>query len=122
MTGSIRALIEISDYRRRRQMEYNEQHGITPRSVVRAVQESLHVILKGKSDTNSMVREGGQDLSLSDLLGELSQEMEEASAALEFERAALLRDQIMELKAGTGLEKISPTRRPVTYEGKKRRR
>ena len=122
MTGSIRALIEISDYRRRRQMEYNEQHGITPRSVVRAVQESLHVILKGKSDTNSMVREGGQDLSLSDLLGELSQEMEEASAALEFERAALLRDQIMELKAGTGLEKISPTRRPVTYGGKKRRR
>ncbi len=122
MTGSIRALIEISDYRRRRQMEYNEQHGITPRSVVRAVQESLHVILKGKSDTSSMVREGGQDLSLSDLLGELSQEMEEASAALEFERAALLRDQIMELKAGTGLEKISPTRRPVTYGGKKRRR
>ena len=122
MTGSIRALIEICDYRRRRQMEYNEAHGITPRSVVRAVQESLHVILKGKSDTNSMVREGGQDLSLSDLLGELSQEMEEASAALEFERAALLRDQIMELKAGTGLEKISPTRRPVTYGGKKRRR
>ena len=48
--------------------------------------------------------------------------IEEASAALEFERAALLRDQIMELKAGTGLEKISPTRRPVTYGGKKRRR
>jgi excinuclease ABC subunit B len=48
--------------------------------------------------------------------------MEEASAALEFERAALLRDQIMELKAGTGLEKISPTRRAVTYTAKKRRR
>ena len=122
MTGSIRALIEISDYRRRRQMEYNEQHGITPRSVVRAVQESLHVILKGKSDPTSVVREDGQGLSLSDLLAELSQEMEEASAALEFERAALLRDQIMELKAGSGLEKISPARRPVTYPAKKRRR
>ena len=122
MTGSIRALIEISDYRRRRQMEYNEQHGITPRSVVRAVQESLHVILKSKSDGTSVVREDGQGLSLSDLLAELSQEMEEASAALEFERAALLRDQIMELKAGTGLEKISPSRRPVTYGAKKRRR
>ena len=122
MTGSIRALIEISDYRRRRQMEYNEQHGITPRSVVRAVQESLHVILKSKSDGTSVVREDGQGLSLSDLLAELSQEMEEASAALEFERAALLRDQIMELKAGTGLEKISPSRRPVTYGTKKRRR
>ena len=122
MTGSIRALIEISDYRRRRQMEYNEQHGITPRSVVRAVQESLHVILKGKSEETARIAESAEGLSLSDLLSELSQEMEEASAALEFERAALLRDQIMELKAGTGLEKISPSRRPVTYAAKKRRR
>ena len=120
MTGSIRALIEISDYRRRRQMEYNEQHGITPRSVQRAVQESLHVILRGKDET-SVVREGSSDLSLSELLAELSQEMDEASAALEFERAALLRDQITELKAGAGIENISP-RRPVTYGGKKRRR
>jgi len=86
------------------------------------VQESLHVILKSKSDGTSVVREDGQGLSLSDLLAELSQEMEEASAALEFERAALLRDQIMELKAGTGLEKISLSRRPVTYGAKKRRR
>ena len=122
MTGSIRALIEISDYRRRRQMEYNEQHGITPRSVVRAVQESLHVILKGKSEETARIAESAEGLSLSDLLSELNQEMEEASAALEFERAALLRDQIMELKAGTGLEKISPSRRPVTYAAKKRRR
>ncbi len=122
MTGSIRALLEISDYRRRRQMEYNEQHGITPRSVQRAVQESLHVIVRGRPDeATASVREGAQDLSLTDLLAELAQEMEEASAALEFERAALLRDQIMELKAGTGIEKISPSRRPVTYGGKKRK-
>ena len=122
MTGSIRALIGISDYRRRRQMEYNEAHGITPRSVQRAVQESLHVILRGKPDDTARVAEDGGELSLTDLLAELSQEMDEASAALEFERAALLRDQIMELNAGTGLEKISPSRRPVAYGGRKRRR
>ncbi|MBE2179828.1 MAG: excinuclease ABC subunit UvrB [Chthoniobacterales bacterium] len=119
MTGSIRALIEISDYRRRRQIAYNEEHGITPRSVQRAVQESLHVILRGKPDDTARVAEDGGELSLTDLLAELSQEMDEASSALEFERAALLRDQIMELKAGTGLEKISPSRRPVAYGGKK---
>ena len=123
MTGSIRALLEISDYRRRRQMEYNERNGITPRSVQRAVQESLHVILRGRAgDEAASVREGPQDLSVTDLLAELSREMEEASAALEFERAALLRDQILELRAGTGLEKISPSRRPVTYRPKKRRK
>jgi excinuclease ABC subunit B len=120
MTGSIRALIEISDYRRQRQVEYNEQHGITPRSVQRAVQESLHVILRGKDET-SLVREGSSDLSLTELLAELTQEMEEASSALEFERAALLRDQITELKAGAGIEKISPRRRSVTYPKKRRK-
>jgi excinuclease ABC subunit B len=103
-------------------MEYNEQHGITPRSVQRAVQESLHVILKGKSEETARVAESAEGLSLSELLAELTQEMEEASSALEFERAALLRDQITELKAGTGLEKISPTRRAVSYGAKKRRR
>lgn len=118
MTGSIRALLEISDSRRQRQLEYNEKHGITPRSVQRAVQESLHVILRSKPDETARVAES--NLSLSDLLSELNQEMEEASSALEFERAALLRDQILELKAGVGIEKISPTRRSVTYGKKKR--
>lgn len=122
MTGSIRSLIEISDYRRRRQMEYNREHGITPRSVQRAVQESLHVILRGGPDETARVAETAEGFSLTDLLAELNEEMEDASAALEFERAALLRDQITELKAGAGLEKISPTRRPVTYRGKKRRK
>ncbi len=119
MTGSIRALLEISDDRRRRQMEYNEKHGITPRSVQRAVQESLHVILRGKPDKTARVAES--NLSLSDLLAELNQEMEEASSALEFERAALLRDQILELKANAGIEKISPSPRPVTYGKRKRK-
>jgi excinuclease ABC subunit B len=86
------------------------------------VQESLHVILKGKSDETARIAESAEGLSLSELLAELTQEMEEASSALEFERAALLRDQITELKGGTGLEKISPTRRSVSYGVKKRRR
>ena len=120
VTRSIRALFEITDYRRRRQMEYNEKHGITPRSVQRPVQESLHVILKGgKAANTARVREGGSETSPSQLIVELSQEMDEASAALEFERAALLRDQITELKTGTGIEKISPSRRSASYPAKK---
>ena len=120
VTRSIRALFEITDYRRRRQMEYNEKHGITPRSVQRPVQESLHVILKGgKAANTARVREGGSETSPSQLIVELSQEMDEASAALEFERAALLRDQITELKTGTGIEKISQSRRSASYPAKK---
>jgi len=115
ITQSMEALISISEYRRAKQMEYNETHGITPQTVRRAVQESLHTVLRGREIESSVIRETGGDFNLSELLRELEQEMQEASANLEFERAALLRDQIMEVKSGTGLAKIEPKRRPIKY-------
>jgi excinuclease ABC subunit B len=115
VTQSMQALISISDYRRAKQMEYNETHGITPKTVRRAMQESLHTILRGREIAASVVKEAGGDFNLTELLRELEEEMENASANLEFERAALLRDQIMEVKSGTGLAKIEPKRKPVKY-------
>ncbi len=115
ITQSMQALISISDYRRTKQMEYNEKHGITPQTVRRAVQESLHTILRGREIAASVIQEAGGDFNLTELLRELEDEMQQASANLEFERAALLRDQIMEVKSGTGLTKIEPKRRPVKY-------
>ena len=115
ITQSMQALISISDYRRTKQMEYNEKHGITPQTVRRAVQESLHTILRGREIAASVIQEAGGDFNLTELLRELEDEMQQASANLEFERAALLRDQIMEVKNGTGLTKIEPKRRPIKY-------
>ena len=115
VTQSMEALMSISDYRRAKQMEYNEKHGITPQTVRRAVQESLHTILRGRDIAASVVREAGGDFNLTELLRELEGEMQQASANLEFERAALLRDQIMEVKSGAGISKIEPKRRPVKY-------
>jgi excinuclease ABC subunit B len=115
VTQSMEALMSISEYRRTKQMEYNEKHGITPQTVRRAVQESLHTILRGREIESSVIREVGGDFDLTELLRELEEEMQQASANLEFERAALLRDQIMEVKSGAGLTKIEPKRRPVKY-------
>ncbi|HEV2841033.1 MAG TPA: excinuclease ABC subunit UvrB [Chthoniobacterales bacterium] len=115
VTQSMQALISISDYRRTKQMEYNEKHGITPTTVKRAIQESLHTILRGREIAASVIQEAGGDFNLTELLRELEDEMQSASANLEFERAALLRDQIMEVKSGTGLTKIEPKRKPVKY-------
>lgn len=115
VTQSMQALISISDYRRTKQMEYNEKHGITPKTVTRAIQESLHTILRGREIAAAVVNEAGGDFNLTELLRELEDEMQTASANLEFERAALLRDQIMEVKNGTGLSKIEPKRKPVKY-------
>ena len=122
ITQSMEALISISEYRRTKQMDYNEKHGITPQTVRRAVQESLHTILRGREVESSVIRETGGDFSLTELLRELEEEMQEASANLEFERAALLRDQIMEVKSGTGLTKIEPKRRTVKYSRNSGRR
>ena len=90
----------------------------------RAVQESLHTILRGREIAASVIQEAGGDFNLTELLRELEDEMQTASANLEFERAALLRDQIMEVKSGTGLTKIEPKRKPVKYSrgGAQRRR
>jgi excinuclease ABC subunit B len=115
VTQSMEALMSISDYRRTKQMEYNEKHGITPQTVRRAVQESLHTILRGREIAASVVQEAGGDFNLTELLRELEDEMQHASANLEFERAALLRDQIMEVKNGAGISKIEPKRKPVKY-------
>ena len=122
VTQSMQALISISDYRRTKQLEYNEKHGITPQTVRRSVQESLHTILKGRQIAAAVVNEAGGDYNLTELLSELESEMQSASANLEFERAALLRDQIMEVKNGTGLSKIEPKRKPVKYGGGSQRR
>jgi excinuclease ABC subunit B len=120
VTQSMQALISISEYRRAKQMEYNEKHGITPQTVRRAVQESLHTILRGRQIAASVIQEAGGDFNVTELLRELEEEMQEASANLEFERAALLRDQIMEVKSGIGISKIEPKRRPVKYSSRGR--
>ena len=115
VTQSMEALTSISEYRRARQMEYNEKHGITPQTVRRAVQESLHTILRGREIAAFVIQEAGGDFNITELLRELEDEMQRASANLEFERAALLRDQIMEVKSGASITRIEPKRGPVKY-------
>ena len=62
VTQSMQKLISVTEYRRAKQLEYNTKHGITPRSVQRAVQESLHTILRGREVEESVVREVGRRL------------------------------------------------------------
>ena len=64
---------------------------------------------------NGSSRSRSRNRFVFELLREVEDEMQRASANLEFERAALLRDQIMEVKSGTGLSKIEPKSRPIKY-------
>ena len=109
VTESIQRLIDVTEYRRRRQEDYNEKNNITPQSVVRAVQQSLHQLQDDKSRaeklSSSLVAEDPAVYDAVNVLMELESEMQEAAGKLEFERAAHLRDQIKELKRRAGLEK-----------------
>jgi excinuclease ABC subunit B len=108
MTDSIKELLSVSKERREKQIAYNTEHGITPTTITRAVQESLGSLLKGRQLAGSVVGESSSDMDVMTVLQELEQEMFAASNSLAYEKAALLRDQIMELKQQAGLTKIEP--------------
>jgi excinuclease ABC subunit B len=97
MTASLRKTIEVTQERRARQIAWNQQHGITPRSVRRAIQRSLNNKEKESSPSLVLRETDGGDVAL--VIRELEEEMLEAANKLEFERAALLRDQIDRLRA-----------------------
>ncbi|RME66620.1 MAG: excinuclease ABC subunit UvrB [Verrucomicrobia bacterium] len=100
MTDSIRKTVEVTNYRREKQIAYNKEHGITPRSVKRGIQASLHEPEKLKKEAAIIAEPGTDDEDVASVIAELEQEMQEAAEALEFERAALLRDQIHALRTG----------------------
>ena len=102
VTDSIQSLLDITSRRRACQQAYNEHHGITPQSVTRAIQESLHTHEKEREQADqlnrSLVAEDETTYDKLRVIAELEAEMREASSRLEFERAAHLRDQIAALK------------------------
>lgn len=100
MTQSLARAIAICQLRRERQTAYNAEHGITPRGVRRAVQESLLPPPDDDAGTLLMAAEGAGDEDVAAVLAELEEEMLAAADRLEFEKAALLRDQIALLKKG----------------------
>ena len=97
ITASIRRTVEVTNYRRQKQLAYNAAHGITPRGVRRADQASLQGA-RDHTSAEAMVAEGTEDVAA--VIAELEDEMTEAAAKLEFERAALLRDQVDALRSG----------------------
>ncbi|MDH7503217.1 MAG: excinuclease ABC subunit UvrB [Verrucomicrobiota bacterium] len=115
MTDSIRTFLATTEYRRQRQIAYNKKHNITPRSVSRAVEESLSTRRQTLAAADSLLHEVGADFDVTETIRELEAEMLEASNNLEFEKAALIRDQIRELKrqfAGSDKQTGQDTKKP----------
>ena len=122
MTDSIKRFLAVTEYRRQRQIAYNTEHHITPRSVSRAVEESLAVYESKREAGASVLKDAALDVDLTETIGELETEMLKAAEELHFEKAALLRDQIKELKRMVNSEKAETEAKPVSYKKLKRSR
>ena len=98
ITKSMKALLDVTERRRAKQEAYNREHNLVPRSVNRGVQESLQTIVRTARGIHEKVAGGGESADAREVLKQLEEEMWEASEKLEYERAALLRDQIEDWK------------------------
>jgi excinuclease ABC subunit B len=125
MTDSIKKFLAVTEKRRTRQLEYNREHHITPRSVSRAVEESLAVYEANRDEAQHVLKDGKLDVDITQTISELETEMVRAAEELQFEKAALLRDQIKELKRmvdGAPAATVTPVNYRKTSGRKARRR
>ncbi|MDA8065291.1 MAG: excinuclease ABC subunit UvrB [Thermaerobacter sp.] len=98
VTGSMERALRETERRRERQMAFNRAHGITPRTVQKAVRENLEATRVAETPTDYETATRLTPRQLTKRLEQLRREMKEAAKQLEFERAALLRDLIVELE------------------------
>lgn len=102
ITDSIQKTLDTTGYRREKQIAYNEENGITPRSVQREIEDGLHAPGRYGDDREvhdlAVAEEEGQDVA--SVIAEMEEEMLEAARKLEFEKAAMIRDQIEQLQNG----------------------
>ena len=115
ITGSIARTIEVTRARREKQVAYNTLHGIVPKSVKRGAQASLQTYDGSSEREEAEVEEGSEDVAA--VIAELEEEMQEAAGRLEFEKAAVIRDQVDALRsgkfkklAGRSPRRVRPTR------------
>ncbi|MBM6829768.1 excinuclease ABC subunit UvrB [Anaerotignum lactatifermentans] len=101
MTESMKNAIEETNRRRQIQQEYNEVHGITPRTIVKKVHETIQITKAATEKQKFGLEKDPESMSekeLKKLIQTLDKEMKQAAIELQFEWAAELRDKIMELK------------------------
>lgn len=97
ITPAMKQAIDETERRRTLQIKYNQEHGITPATIKKAIRQSIESEIKARKTVAEAVG-GEQQLDHTELIALLEDEMLKAAQNLEFERAAQLRDRIQELK------------------------
>ena len=102
ITGSMERALKESNRRRKKQLEFNEKYNITPTTIKKAIREGIESYSKAKELVVEVAGEDEETHEVNQLISELEHDMELAARNLEFERAAVLRDQLFKLKKKYG--------------------
>jgi excinuclease ABC subunit B len=98
VTDSMRAAIDETDRRRAKQVAYNAEHGITPETVMKEIRD-IHEGLRRVAEERAELQVAGKEPDeIAAMMGRLEAQMKEAARNLEFERAAALRDEVLQLR------------------------
>jgi len=116
ITGSIERAVAETDRRRAKQLAYNAAHGITPRTIKKAVHDIMGELAKKDEKLAKRILEieaAPEDRPLEEIIAEKDKQMRAAAKDLEFELAAVLRDELKELRKilEKGKKKTPPKRR-----------
>lgn len=99
ITPSMKRAMEVTDYRRSKQQEFNQKHGITPKSVTRKLDEELRLEGVGDLYAKASKKEKIPKAEREKIIKEMTKKMHEAAKLLDFEEAARLRDEIAKIRA-----------------------
>ena len=98
ITNSMQRMMDVTAERREHQLAYNREHNITPAGIRKAINYGTLLRERSTEIEQRVVKEDGVEYDVYKAIEELEREMLEAAEALEYERAAILRDEIRELK------------------------
>lgn len=129
MTPAMQNAMDETDRRRRKQVAYNAEHGITPQTIQKAIRRGLAHDLAAKKTAREAVASNEPSYDVAEMVRMLHEEMLEAASAMNFEQAAYLRDAISKLKqraagakSGPGGESLKVRRSEIDGAGKSKGR
>lgn len=119
VTPAMQGAIDETMRRRAKQMAYNAEHGITPKTIQKAIRQGMELELRASRTAREAVKAGEPEYEISELVQSLEAEMLEAAQKLDFEAAARLRDAVKSLKLKAAASPGGKIRRSEVERGGK---
>ncbi len=122
ITPSMQRAMDETNRRRKLQMEYNQEHGITPKTIKKSIRSGIDQVLAAHKIAAEAVSQSAEQLDRTEALEHLKAQMMEAAKELDFERAARLRDRIAEIEESGDAKTVSATVLDVDSQSEEKRR